>query len=67
MKAGLRKILEVAKRFHLGEKTDFPIGAEVAGNIPGPEKADVCRCLDPARRTCGIGQEITTTPCRWLA
>ena len=39
MKAGLRKMLEVAKRFHLGEKTDFPIGEEVAGNVPGPEQA----------------------------
>ena len=31
MKAGLRKLLDVAKRFHLGEKTDFLTRAEKAG------------------------------------
>jgi penicillin-binding protein 2 len=58
MEAGLPKILSVARRFHLGEKTDFPIGPEVAGNIahaamdmPASSTADVC-----------IGQEVTTTP-----
>jgi penicillin-binding protein 2 len=59
-KSRLRKILEVAKRFHLGEKTGLSPRQEVAGYIPGPEKAgpslgmsipDIC-----------IGQEITTTP-----
>jgi penicillin-binding protein 2 len=56
--AGLAKILSVARRFHLGEKTDFPIGPEVAGNIahaaldmPASSTPDVC-----------IGQEVTTTP-----
>jgi len=56
----LRKILEVAKRFHLGEKTGISTHQEVAGDVPGPEKvgpnlgmsaADIC-----------IGQEITATP-----
>ncbi len=56
----IRKILEVAKRFHLGEKTGLSPRQEVAGSIPGPEKVgpglgmsvpDIC-----------IGQEITTTP-----
>lgn len=60
LKAGLPKILEVAKRFHLGEKTDFILHPEVAGDIPTPDEArtghhfsvpDVC-----------IGQEITATP-----
>jgi penicillin-binding protein 2 len=60
VKTGLPKILEVAKRFHLGEKTGFVLHPEVAGNIPGPAEIgsghrfsvpDVC-----------IGQEITTTP-----
>jgi penicillin-binding protein 2 len=59
-KTRLRKILEVAKRFHLGEKTGLSPRQEAAGNVPGPEKAgpslgmsipDIC-----------IGQEITTTP-----
>ena len=61
LQAGLRKILEVAKRFHLGEKTDFPIGPEVAGNIPGPEKAGVTLLRSSTPDVC-IGQEITTTP-----
>ena len=66
MKAGLRKILEVAKRFHLGEKTDFPIGAEVAGNIPGPEEAGVSLLRSSTPDVC-IGQEITTTPLQMAA
>lgn len=65
-KAGLRKILEVAKRFHLGEKTKFPIGPEVAGNIPGPEKAGVSLLLSSTADVC-IGQEITTTPLQMAA
>jgi penicillin-binding protein 2 len=56
----LRKILEVAKRFHLGEKTGISTRREVAGNVPEPElvgpslgmsAADIC-----------IGQEITASP-----
>jgi penicillin-binding protein 2 len=59
-KTRLRKILEVAKRFHLGEKTGLSSRQESSGNVPGPEKfgpslgmsiPDIC-----------IGQEITTTP-----
>jgi len=59
--AGLSKILAVAKRFHLGEKTDFVIHPEVAGDIPAPDKvgADGHRFSVPD--VC-IGQEITTTP-----
>jgi penicillin-binding protein 2 len=66
MKAGLRKILEVAKRFHLGEKTSFPIGPEVAGNVPGPEKAGVSLLRSSTPDVC-IGQEITTTPLQMAA
>ena len=58
MIAGLPRILAVAHRFHLGEKTNFPIGPEVAGNLastapflPQSSVPDVC-----------IGQEVTTTP-----
>lgn len=61
LKAGLRKILEVAKRFHLGEKTDFLIGPEVAGDIPEPDEAGVELPLSSTPDVC-IGQEITTTP-----
>jgi penicillin-binding protein 2 len=59
-RAGLAKILEVAKRFHLGEKTGLSTRQEAAGNVPGPEDtgpslrmnwADIC-----------IGQEITASP-----
>src|ERR1017187_7814734 len=63
LKAGLRKLLEVAKRFHLGEKTDFAIpGEEVAGIVPGPEKAGGKDW--PLNKTpyVAIGQEITVTP-----
>jgi len=63
LKAGLRKLLEVAKRFHLGEKTDFAIpGEEVAGTVPVPEKAGGQDW--PLNKTpyVAIGQEITVTP-----
>jgi penicillin-binding protein 2 len=61
LKAGLRKILEVARRFHLGEKTKFVIGPEVAGNVPEPEQAGVSLLRSSTPDVC-IGQEITTTP-----
>jgi penicillin-binding protein 2 len=53
------KILEVAKRFHLGEKTGLS-RQEVTGNIPGPEK--VVSGLGMSVPDICIGQEITTTP-----
>jgi penicillin-binding protein 2 len=56
----LRKILEVAKRFHLGEKTGISIRREVAGNIPGPERDGPSLGMS-APDIC-IGQEITATP-----
>jgi penicillin-binding protein 2 len=61
MKTGLQKILEVARRFHLGEKTHLPIGPEVAGNIPGPEAVGVS-IHRTSTADVSIGQEITTTP-----
>ncbi len=61
MKATLEKILEVAKRFHLGEKTDFAIGPESAGNVPAPEDVGVSILRSSTADVC-IGQEITTTP-----
>ncbi len=60
MRAGLRKILEVAKRFHLGEKTGLSRRQEVPGNIPGPEK--VGPSLGMSAPDICIGQEITATP-----
>jgi penicillin-binding protein 2 len=59
-KAGLRKILEVAKRFHLGEKTGISTHQEATGNVPGPEKAGPSLGMNAAD-IC-IGQEITATP-----
>jgi penicillin-binding protein 2 len=55
LKAGLAKLLEVAKRFHLGEKTGIASHQEVAGELPSAKEVnktpDVC-----------IGQEVTVTP-----
>jgi penicillin-binding protein 2 len=61
LKAGLRKLLEVAKRFHLGEKTGFVTREEVAGVVPGPEQAGRTMPLNSAPDV-SIGQEITVTP-----
>jgi penicillin-binding protein 2 len=62
MKAGLAKILEVARRFHLGEKTGISTGQEpAAGNVPLPENAGITIALSSTPDVC-IGQEITTTP-----
>lgn len=59
--AGQRRLLEVAHRFHLGEKTDFLIGPEVKGNIPPPELAGIALPESSTADIC-IGQEVTTTP-----
>jgi penicillin-binding protein 2 len=56
----IRKILEVAKRFHLGEKTGLAPRQESAGNVPGPEKVGLS--LGMSIPDICIGQEITTTP-----
>jgi penicillin-binding protein 2 len=60
LKAGLRKLLEVAKRFHLGEKTNLPLG-ETVGHVPGPQAAGKTMPLDSAPYV-AIGQEIEVTP-----
>ncbi|HTA30898.1 MAG TPA: penicillin-binding transpeptidase domain-containing protein [Candidatus Cybelea sp.] len=59
-KSRIRKILEVAKRFHLGEKTGFSPRQESAGDVPGPEK--VGPSLGMSIPDICIGQEITVTP-----
>ncbi|HEX4121828.1 MAG TPA: penicillin-binding transpeptidase domain-containing protein [Verrucomicrobiae bacterium] len=62
MMAGLRKILEVARRFHLGEKTEISTGQEpTAGNVPPPEKAGISMPFTSLPDVC-IGQEVTATP-----
>jgi len=61
MRAGLRKLFEVARRFHLGEKTDFPTG-EAAGIVPRPEQAGGKAWPVNAAPYVSIGQEISVTP-----
>lgn len=56
LKAGLKKLVEVGERFHLGESTGTLPGEEVSGTYPPVSKfagntANLC-----------IGQEITVTP-----
>jgi penicillin-binding protein 2 len=60
LRAKLPKILEVARRFHLGEKTGISTHQEVAGDIPEPERAGPSLGMS-APDIC-IGQEITATP-----
>lgn len=61
MKAGLQKIMEVARRFHLGIKTSIGIGPEVAGKIPTADEIGVSFPLSSTPDVC-IGQEIGATP-----
>lgn len=57
--AGARKLMEVAHRFHLGEKTD--IGTpEVRGDVPTPEQA--VKLPEGKLANFCIGQEVTVTP-----
>jgi penicillin-binding protein 2 len=59
---GLRKIFEVAHRFHLGERTLISTKQEpAAGNIPLPDQVGLTFPLSSGPDAC-IGQEITTTP-----
>jgi penicillin-binding protein 2 len=61
LKVGLRKLLEVAQRFHLGEKTGFTARQEVAGMVPRPEQAGKSMPFNSAPYV-AIGQEVTVTP-----
>jgi penicillin-binding protein 2 len=61
LQAGLRKILEVAKRFHLGEKTGLETKQEVSGEVPSPDDVGHSFSTTSAADVC-IGQEITATP-----
>ena len=57
--AGARKLMEVARRFHLGEKTE--IGTpEVSGYVPTPDQA--AKLAEGHLANFCIGQEVTTTP-----
>jgi penicillin-binding protein 2 len=61
LQAGLQKILEVARRFHLGVKTAIETGQEVSGNIPSADKVGHSFPLSSGADVC-IGQEIGVTP-----
>jgi penicillin-binding protein 2 len=58
---GLRKILAMARRFHLGEKTDIDSGQETPTHFPGPEDAGKSLRWSSEADVC-IGQEIVVTP-----
>jgi penicillin-binding protein 2 len=59
---GLRKIFEVAHRFHLGERTRISTKQEpAAGYMPLPEQVGLSFPLSSGPDAC-IGQEITATP-----
>jgi penicillin-binding protein 2 len=60
MNVGLRKILSVAKRFHLGEKTQIGL-PEKAGFVPNPDESALAE-LQHSLADVSIGQEVTTTP-----
>lgn len=58
--AGLKKIAEVGKRFHLGETTGLLPGEEVAGYFPDPKDLPPWTAGNVANLC--IGQEVTVTP-----
>jgi len=60
MRVGLRKLLEVAKRFHLGEKTHLGL-PERSGFVPPPGEMAQSELQHSLADVC-IGQEITVTP-----
>ncbi len=60
MKVGLRELLTVAKRFHLGEKTRLG-PQEISGYVPQPSEAAQANLMHSLPDVC-IGQEVTVTP-----
>jgi len=60
MSIGWQKVMAVARRFHLGEKTGLSTGQETAGDIPSPQAGGPA--LEYSAPNMCIGQEITTTP-----
>jgi penicillin-binding protein 2 len=65
-KAGSRKLLEVGKRFHLGESTELGIGPEASGFFPKPEEMATKWKESDLPYAC-IGQAITMTPVQMAA
>ena len=65
-KAGVRKIFEVGKRFHLGERTELLSSEESSGSFPSPEDASLWVKTKTPALVC-IGQDITVTPVQMAA
>jgi penicillin-binding protein 2 len=60
LKAGLKKLVEVGERFHMGETTGILPGEEVAGDYPHSNRLAGWYAGNTANLC--IGQEITVTP-----
>src|SRR6185503_6887798 len=60
LKAGLRKLVEVGERFHLGESTGILPGEEVSGDYPHSDNLKSWRAGNTANLC--FGQEVTVTP-----
>ena len=60
LQAGLPKIAEVARRFHISEKTGLLTRQEVSGKFPTP--SEFSRWTPGRVAQLCIGQQITTTP-----
>jgi penicillin-binding protein 2 len=61
LKAGLKKLVEVGERFHLGESTGTLPGEEVSGNFPRSNQLSGRFAGDTANICIGQG-EVTVTP-----
>lgn len=61
LKAGLKKLVEVGERFHLGESTGILPGEEVSGNFPHSNRLTGKFAGDTANICIGQG-EVTVTP-----
>jgi penicillin-binding protein 2 len=60
LKAGLRKLVEVGERFHLGESTGILPREEVSGSYPRADELSSWNAGNAANLC--IGQEVTVTP-----
>jgi penicillin-binding protein 2 len=61
LRAGRDRLLELGRRFHLGERTGLPTRQEVSGYFPRPEEVRGLWNDGNTANLC-IGQEITVTP-----
>lgn len=61
LRTGIQRMLQMGRRFHLGERSDLPTRQEVAGVFPTPDDV-VGVWRDGNLANVCIGQEITVTP-----